>query len=464
MNNKILDENVKNVHFIGIGGISMSGLAEILHHNGLAVTGSDWEASDITDNLSELGIKIFIGHDEANISAEHDLVVYTAAVKPDNPELYAARKNNIPAMERAKLLGLIIGGYKHSVGVAGMHGKTSTTAIISDVLLTAGLDPTISVGGFMESVNCNYRIGDSQFLVAEACEYSDSFLHFHPFVGVILNIDSDHLDYFGTMDNIVASFCKYAKNIPAEGSLVIHGDTLYIDKVLDGLTCNVITYGRQGSDFEAANISYNEDGYPNFDIICKGVKMGNVSLKLRGTHNIDNALAATAVAAALALPVDDILKGLESASGVKRRYEHKGSFNGITVIDDYAHHPEEIKPNLSAAAKGPFKRIICAFQSHTYSRTQNLLHEFSTAFDYCHTVLVLPVYASREVFAGHKENPIAKELSERINKNGIRSHYMESFESAANWIKKHMEKGDLLITMGAGDINKLGEGLLSGEY
>ncbi|MCL2398252.1 MAG: UDP-N-acetylmuramate--L-alanine ligase [Defluviitaleaceae bacterium] len=456
-----LGKGIKNVHFIGIGGISMSGLAEILHREGYTVSGSDWMASDITKHLSGLGIKFKLGNDAAHITEDIDLVIHTAAVKPDNPELSVSRSKNIPIIDRAKLLGIIMEGYKYSVAVAGVHGKTTTTAIISEVLMAAQLDPTISIGGFIESLGSNFRIGNSPYLVLEACEYFDSFLQFYPNIGVILNIDSDHLDYFGSLERLMDSFHRYAKNIPKEGTLVIHKNTEFFDDVTSGLECNIITYGTSSAHFWAKDIRYDSHGMPTFYIMNGTEPLAEVTLQLRGTHNIDNSLAAIAVASALNIPINSIIKGLSQATGAKRRFEHKGTFKGMTVVDDYAHHPTEIKASLSAAANGTYKRIICAFQSHTYTRTQNLLAEFAASFEYSDIVLILPIYAAREVSTGPYPNYLAELLTDGIQKHGKTARFMENFEAAAQWLEDNAQPDDLLITMGAGDIHVLGENLIS---
>jgi len=370
-------------------------------------------------------------------------------------------------MDRAKLLGIIIEGYKYSIAVAGVHGKTTTTAIIAEMLLAANLDPTISIGGFMEAIGSNFRIGNSPYFVLEACEYFDSFLQFFPQIGIILNIDSDHLDYFVTLDRLVDSFHRFGLNIPADGTLIIHSKTPFLKEVIKDLPCNIITYGaseKESARFWARNISYDEIGLPTFHIMDGEKAVAKVSLNLHGTHNIDNALAAAAVASVLQIPAVTMSKGLSQASGTKRRFEHKGSFKDITIVDDYAHHPTEIKASLAAAANGTYKRIICAFQSHTYSRTQNLLEDFSAAFDQADIVLVLPIYAAREISIGPYPNYLAERLAEGISNNGKEAYFADGFQAAADWLKENTRLGDLLITMGAGDIHILGEGLISGEF
>nr|AGS53434.1 UDP-N-acetylmuramate--alanine ligase [uncultured bacterium contig00025] len=468
MKKNILGEHVRRVHFIGIGGVSMSGLAEILLAEGYAVTGSDWNASDITRALARKGITVFPGNDAAYITDGIDLVVYTAAVKPDNTELLMARKKNIPTMVRAKLLGLIMKDYKYTVAVSGTHGKTTTTAVLAEVLLRAGLDPTVQIGGYMETIGGNYRVGSSQYFVLEACEYFDSFLQFYPYVGLILNVDSDHLDYFGTMERLTDSFRKFARTISGDGALVINADVPRLEYITEGLRCRVLTYGadssrRNASHFSARGLRYDNDGLPSFTIMNGACEVADVTLRLRGKHNVNNALAVAAAAHALDIPADSLKNGLSTAIGAKRRFEHKGVHkNGAAVIDDYAHHPTEIKATLAAANNGLYKRIICAFQSHTYTRTQILLDDFAGAFTDCDIVLILPVYAARDAFAeSESSGHLAELLTERIRGNGRDAHYFENFDAAREWLTEHARGGDLLITMGAGDIHVLGEKFLS---
>jgi len=466
MHKKInLDEDIQNgsikhIHFIGIGGISMSGLAEILFRDGYVISGSDWTASDITRHLESLGIEFRLGNDADHITDNIDLVVHTAAVKPSNPEFIAAKQKKIPIIDRAKLLGLIMEGYPHSIAVSGVHGKTTTTAIIAETLLAANLDPTISIGGFMEAIGSNFRVGDSSYLVAEACEYFDSFLQFHPKIGVILNIESDHLDYFGTFDRMIDSFHRFAQNISKDGALVIHQGIPCLNDVTKDLSCEIITYGTSDARFWARDIRYNKQGLPSFYIMDGQNTVADITLKLRGTHNIDNSLAAAAVAAALNIPAEAMIKGISHASGTKRRFEYKGVFNEATIVDDYAHHPTEIKTNLAAATQGTYKRIICAFQPHTYTRTQHLMEDFAAAFDHADIVLILPIYAAREIAIGPSPNYLAELLTKQIGDKGKEVYFMDGFKPATDWIKKYIRPGDVLITMGAGDINLLGEGLL----
>ncbi|MCL1998348.1 MAG: UDP-N-acetylmuramate--L-alanine ligase [Turicibacter sp.] len=451
----------KQIHFIGIGGISMSGLAELLHKNGHIVSGSDWAKSDITAYLESIGITVKIGNKPDYITKNIDLVVYTAAVKPDNPEFAQAVKQNIPTINRAELLGLIMQNYQHTVAVAGVHGKTTTTSIVAKILLAADCNPTISIGGLMDmgETTSNLHIGGSKYLVLEACEYFDSFLQLFPQIGIILNIDADHLDYFKTLDGLVDSFVKFAQNIAKKGTLIIHAQNPYLKDITEGLECDVILYDlKRTKGLWARNIRYSK-GKPIFSIMHNEEELAEVTLNLYGEHNIENVLAAAAAALSLGLPISKIQKGLSGAVSPKRRFEYKGAVNGVAIIDDYAHHPTEMQASLKTAKQLGYKRIICAFQSHTYSRTANLLEEFARSFENADIVLVLPIYAARETEPG-LPNSLAKKLTKQIQALG-KEAYFGDFDFAAEWIKKNSKAEDLLITMGAGDVHILGERFLN---
>jgi UDP-N-acetylmuramate--alanine ligase len=467
-----LGKGIERVHFIGIGGISMSGLAEILHSDGFEVSGSDAVESDITLRLRKSGIGVAIGNKAENIPHDVDIAVYTAAVHADNPEYIAAKNLGIPVIDRARLLGMITEGYPYTVCVSGTHGKTGTTALVSEIFLAAGLDPTISIGGYMAE-GYNYRIGESGYFIMEACEYFDSFLQWRPHVGVILNIDNDHMDFFGSMDRLYASFGQFAKNIKQGGSLVIYENTAGFEDIIKGLNCNIIAYGigkeapdaaRRCKRLYAENIQFDVLGRPSFDILMDGIFVAYVKLPLTGKHQVLNALASTAAGIALGVSAEEIKSGVNFARGVKRRFEYKGDFNGADVVDDYAHHPTEIKANLSAAKDSRRcggGRVICAFQPHTYSRTRNLLNEFSAAFDDADTVLMLPVYASREKDPGDISS---MDLVERLRLKNIQTQYAPGFDEAVHWLEKELAPGDLLITMGAGDVYLVGERLLHTDF
>lgn len=454
-----LSNNNQHIHFIGIGGISMSGLAEILNYEGFTITGSDIKESGITDSLRAQGIKVSIGQKAENIEDGTDLVVYTAAVKHDNPEMLAAEAKGITVIERATLLGAIMDRYKNSIAVSGTHGKTTTTSMISEIIMAAKLDPTITVGGILQSINGNIRLGSSDYFIAEACEYFDSFLHFKPYVGVILTVDADHLDYFKNLENIRHSFHKFAGNIADNGTLVINTAVDNYKELTDGIKAKVVTYSSTDSnaDISATNLTVTEKGAYHFDIVRNGKPECHVALKVPGKHNVDNALAAFAAAKAFDVDNSAIVAGLESYTGTDRRFQYKGKFNGVTVIDDYAHHPTEIKATLAAAKNIEKNKLWCIFQPHTYSRTYNLINEFSTAFENADKIIVADIYAAREKDTGLINS---KQLAEHIRASGKDAEYVGDFEAIKDYVRKNCSEGDLLITMGAGDVYLIGEALV----
>lgn len=457
--NKNLEHFYKKIYFIGIGGISMSGLAEILKNRGVFVCGSDMKHSDTTDHLVSLGIPVFIGHKKENISDDIDLVIYTAAVKEDNPELLAAKEKKIKIIDRAELLGKIMAGYEKSIAVAGTHGKTTTTSMVSEILLHANADPTISVGGILPSIGGNTKIGNSNYFVAEACEYFDSFLKFNPFIGIILNMEADHLDYFKDFSHIQNSFHSFAHKIPKEGTLIIHSKIKDLDKIIKDLDCNVLTIGLKNdtADWKAENIIHEENGKNSFDAVYQGESKGRIHLHIPGEHNITNALCACAAAFTLGIDMQYIIEGLDNYKGTARRFQYKGTKNGFTVIDDYAHHPTEIKATLEAASKVKHHHIWCVFQPHTYSRTYNFLNEFGDAFQNADTIILTDIYAAREKDTGLIHS---KDLLEKIKSHGKNVIYIKEFDSIKQYILDHCQKDDLIITMGAGDVYLIGESIL----
>jgi UDP-N-acetylmuramate--alanine ligase len=453
MREKINLNGAKNVHFIGIGGISMSGLAEILFRDGFNVSGSDDVETEITKRLAELGVAVAIPNAAENINEGIDLVVYTAAIKPNNPEFVAAKSLEIKMMERAAFIGVLLEKYD-AICIAGSHGKTTTTSLVAEVALAAGLDPTIQIGGHMNAGGLNYRVGDSACFVLESCEYSNSFHHWQPQIGIILNIDADHLDFFGSMENLIGAFGKFARNIRSNGALVIQAGVQGFEEITAGLSCEVITFG-QGR-FWANNIAYNE-GKPSFDVMDAENFLARVDLKLPGEYNMLNALACFAAASRMGISAETVASALGKASGTKRRFEYKGMYNGIKIIDDYAHHPTEIMACLKAARQSFDGKIYCLFQPHTYTRTRNLLHEFSQSFIDADCTILLPIYAAREPF----DATISSEkLVELIKSNENNAIFVENFVEASNFIKENLRTGDILITMGAGDVYEVGENLL----
>ncbi len=446
------------IYFIGIGGISMSGLAEILLSEGFTVSGSDRAPSDLTRMLEDRGVNVFYGQKKENLTKDIDLVVYTAAIKSDNPELLAAHKLNIPMLTRAELLGQMMKNYETPVAVSGTHGKTTTTSMISQILLSAEADPTLSIGGIYRPIGGNIRVGASELFVTEACEYTNSFLSFFPKIGIILNIEEDHLDFFKDLADIRNSFHRFAQLLPADGTLIINGDIERCEELTEGLSCKVITYGlSSGSDYSASQVTYDESGFPSFILSRQNGGERKFSLRVHGDHNILNALAAIALADLLGLSDEVIHAGLAAFTGTDRRFEYKGQVNGVNIIDDYAHHPTEIRATLSAAAQYPHRRLWCVFQPHTYTRTKAFLEEFASALSLADEIILADIYAARE-----KDTlGISSEtLQEKIRSLGHSCHYFPTFEAIENYLLKNCTKDDLLITMGAGDVVKVGENLL----
>ncbi len=450
--------NPIKIYFIGIGGISMSGLAEILQTEGFQISGSDRAPSDLTHMLEERGVKVFYGQREENLTAELDLVVYTAAIKSDNPELLAANKLGIPTLTRAELLGQMMKNYKTPIAISGTHGKTTTTSMLSQILLSADMDPTLSIGGIYKPIGGNIRVGASDIFVTEACEYTNSFLHFFPKIGVILNIEEDHLDFFKDLADIRHSFHRFAELLPADGTLILNGGIKDYQEITEGLSCRVITYGFSPEfDYSASDITFDESGFPSFLLKQKDRGERRFSLHVHGEHNILNAIAAIAVADRLSLSNKDIGEGLSSFDGTDRRFEYKGQVNGVNIIDDYAHHPTEIRATLNAAAQYPHKRLWCVFQPHTYSRTKAFMEEFAKALSLADEIVLADIYAAREK---DTLGISSQTLQEKIRSLGHSCHYFPSFDAIENFLMKNCTKDDLLITMGAGDVVKVGENLL----
>ncbi|MCR5837376.1 MAG: UDP-N-acetylmuramate--L-alanine ligase [Lachnospiraceae bacterium] len=446
------------LHFTGIGGISMSALAEIMLSKGFTITGSDNKASEITEHLESLGARISIGQVAENVDDDVEVLIYTAAVKEDNPELIAAKEKNIPLLSRAEFLGQMMRNYNTAIGVSGTHGKTTTTTLLSQIMIEAGLDPTILVGGIMPTIGGNTRIGASGNMITEACEYTNSFLSFAPSIGIILNVAEDHLDFFKDLNDIRNSFRKYAELLPADGCLVINGDIEDVDFFTKDLPCKVIKVGDGDSnDYSASNITYDEFAHPSFDLVSKGEIIGHIDLHVTGKHNVYNSLAAIAASVFMGIDLDTIRKGLFETSGAQRRFQLKGKIGGITVIDDYAHHPDEINVTINTIEKYPHNNTYLVFQPHTYTRTHALLDEFAKALSRVDNVILAEIYAARE------KNTLgisSKDLMNKINELGGNATYFPSFDEIENFLLEKCIDGDLVITMGAGDVYKIGEKLI----
>ncbi len=447
------------LHFTGIGGISMSGLAEIMLSRGFTVTGSDIRPSEITAHLEKLGAAVFYSQTAENVGDDVAVLIYTAAVKQDNPELAAAREKNIPMLSRAEFLGQIMKNYPMSIGVSGTHGKTTTTSMISQILLAADADPTILVGGIMPVIKGNTRIGHSDYIITESCEYTNSFLSFPPKIGIILNVAADHLDFFKDLDDIRHSFKTYASLIPEDGALIINSDIADIEYFTKDLRCRVITVGSnpEKSDYSAVNITYDAYARGSYDLMVNGKIQTRVKLSVTGQHNIFNSLASIATAHLLGFSDDVILKGLEQYTGTDRRFQYKGTFQNATVIDDYAHHPDEIRATIETAKLCPHKKMWVVFQPHTYTRTKALMNEFAQELSKADAVILADIYAARE------KNTLgisSADLMEKIKTLGTETYYFPSFLEIENFLRKNCSSEDLLITMGAGDVVKIGDDLL----
>ena len=447
-----------HIHFIGIGGISMSGLAELLLDRGFSVSGSDRSASELTEHLEALGAKIAYGQKKENISPDITAVVMTAAISESNPELMRARELGLPVITRAQLLGQVMQSYEMPVAIAGTHGKTTTTSMLSEVMLLAGLDPTLSIGGILPSIGGNFKIGGDKYFVTEACEYTNSYHSFFPKAEIILNIDADHLDFFKDLSDIRRSFSHFTTLLPEDGLLVINGDMENAREIYEDCRGLVITFGlSEECNYSAADIEFDEMARPSFTLLKDKKPCGRYKLGVTGIHNVSNALSVIALCDRLQIDEAMVRRALESFTGTNRRFEKKGSFNGVTVIDDYAHHPTEIAATLKAAHAYPHKKLWCIFQPHTYSRTKALLPEFAEALSLADACILADIYAARETDTLGMSSAL---LSDLISQKGTESHYFGDFREIEEFCKKNCSTGDVLITMGAGDVYKIGENLI----
>ena len=448
-----------SIHFMGIGGISMSGLAEILMEEGFTVTGSDAKESELTKHLEALGAKVMIGQCAENIDADNtDVVVYTAAISESNPEYVAAKEAGLPMLTRAQLLGQIMDNYQNSVAVAGTHGKTTTTSMLSEIFLQAKKDPTITVGGILESIGGNIRVGKSEIFLSEACEYTNSFLNFRPRYSLILNIEEDHMDFFKDLADIRHSFRLFAQNTKADGITLINHDICNYEEIVKDLPQQIITYGLDDkADYYAEDIRFDEKACGQFTLMHKGRAIAEIALSVPGKHNISNAVAAAALCISLGIDTESIVKGLQQFGGADRRFQLKGSFDGVTVIDDYAHHPTEIRATLTAAQNYPHNRLIVCFQPHTYSRTKAFLNDFAKALSVADTVVLADIYAAREK---NTYNISSEDILKQLQECGTESYYFPTFEEIEKFLQKKCMHGDLLITMGAGNVVEIGEKLV----
>ena len=453
-------ENVRHVHCIGIGGIGLSAIAEILLHKGLVVSGSDSNESEITDRLIEKGVTVYLGHREKNIAGA-DLVIYSAAVPPNNPELRAANAKGLAVVTRAEALGELMRNATHSIAVAGAHGKTTTTSMISLILRNAGKAPTILVGGNLTEIGGNVAVGAPDYFITEACEYMDSFLALCPKYAVILNIDSDHLDYFKDIDHIVRSFESFANLVPDDGAVFAYDANPFVSSILKDLTKPCITFGfHEKCNYRADNIEFDREGFPAFSIEANGKKICRVRLHIPGEHNIANALAAFACAITMGIDADVIVDTLEGYSGTQRRFDIQGyTTGGVKIVDDYAHHPAEIAATIKAARKVPHERMWVLFQPHTYTRTLALHDDFAEALEMADRVVLAEIYAAREK---NTQNVTSRSILAKMKEKnpGKEAWYIETFDEIADFVLAYAEPGDLVITMGAGDIYRVGDAIL----
>lgn len=448
----------KNVHMIGIGGVSMSGIAAILTNWGFKVTGSDWAKSDTTDKLNSMGIHVTIGHNLEDIS-KSDVVVYSAAIKSDDPEMLEAQRLNIPTIERADFLGEITKCFEDTICISGTHGKTTTTSMVSLCFLEALKDPSIQVGAFLNSINGNYKVGNSEHFIIEACEYVESFLKFSPKAEIILNIDNDHLDYFKTFDNIKNAFIKYVKLLPENGLLVINGDDANCLDLPKYTNANVLTYGinNKNVSFYADNINFDNDGFAEFDVFKNKEFFTKIKLSVPGTHNILNSLACIALCDFYNISNENLKTALKKFTGAHRRFEFKGKINGASIYDDYAHHPTEIIATSTSVQGKIHSNSWVVFQPHTYSRTQSLLDDFAQALLNFDNIIVLDIYAAREV---NTYNISSKDLVNKIVSLGKAARYIPNFDDCVSFLKNNVKENDIVLTLGAGTVTEIGPMLL----
>ena len=444
----------RRAHLPGIGGVSMAPLAEVLHGAGMVITGSDMRESAAVEHLRSLGIPVHIGHRAENLG-QAELVIRTAAVHDDNPEIAAAHAAGVPVFERAQAWGAIMRGYKHALCISGTHGKTTTTSMCTHIIMAAGLDPTVMIGGTLPLLGAGHRVGKGDTIILESCEYCNSFLSFFPTVAVILNIEADHLDFFKDLEDVEKSFRAFADLVPEGGRIIANRDDENTMRTLAGEERPVTTFGLAEGDIHAADLTWNK-GLPTFDVVCRDQVYAHVSLSVPGLHNVKNALAAAASAMALGVPGEAVERGLAQFRGAGRRFEHKGTYHGAQVYDDYAHHPGELKALLDTARTLGYERVICAFQPHTYTRTKALFDDFVEVLKQPDITLLAEIFAARET------NDIgisSRDLAERIPG----AKYCATLPEVTDALRALARPGDLILTVGAGDIYTAGEALVQGR-
>lgn len=454
------EKKYKHVHFIGIGGISMSGLAEILNKYGYKVTGSDSKQSDTTDKLKSHGIDVIIGQKKENIRGA-DLIIYTDAISLDNEELAQAIKTKVDLIDRASFLGALMENYKVSIAISGTHGKTTTTSMVAEIIKNLPTEPTIIVGGKLDDINGNVLVGKEEMILTEACEYKANVLKYFPTTALVLNIDEDHLDYFDNIDHIINTFKGYGDNLGKDDKLILNIDDENTRNLLERDNTQIITIAvDRYADYRAKNIEFNDLGYPQYDLYYKDKYIDKVFLSIMGVHNVYNSLGAIAAAHENNISFKEAIDGIHNYHGVHRRLEYKGNYKGALVMDDYAHHPTEIKASLNALRKGCKKNLYCIFQPHTYTRTKLLLDSFSKSFSQTDYTIITDIYAAREKDYGDIHS---KTLVDAINNNGNSAFYMETFDEIVKFLQDNLRPNDMVVTMGAGDVYKIGQMLLNSQ-
>jgi UDP-N-acetylmuramate--alanine ligase len=453
---------IQRIHFVGIGGIGMSGIAEVLLNLGYKVSGSDLKPSAMTQRLATMGAKTFEGHKAENVDGA-EVVVISSAIAPDNPEVEAARMQHIPVIPRAEMLAELM-RLKYGIAIAGMHGKTTTTSMVAAVLAAGGLDPTVVVGGRVDAMGSNARLGKSHYLVAEADESDRSFLKLSPILSVITNLDREHMDCYRDMEDVEQTFLKFIDRLPFYGMVVACNDNEQLRNLLPMAQRRIVTYGmREGSDFLVGRVRCGQGGKDrvvlnSFHVSYRGQELGEFHLRVPGEHNVRNATAAIAVGIGLDIPADSIRQGLDRFNGVDRRFQLRGRADGVTVIDDYGHHPTEIRATLLAARQCGYGKVHVIFQPHRYSRTQLLWEDFSTAFCDADSVLVLDIYAATErPIAGVNSEALADRITDT---RGQGARYIKSFADAASQVTQLAQSGDMILTLGAGSVSQLGPQVL----
>jgi len=448
----IRDFKGKRAHMIGIGGSSMSGLAGMLKKAGVAVTGSDGTASYMTKMLQEQGIEVHIGHDARNVHGA-DLIVYSAAISAENPERAEAAKLGIPQMERATLLGQLMEGYNHAINVCGTHGKTTTTSMIAEVLLDAGLDPTVHIGGQLDYIGGSTRVGSHETFVVEACEFNASFLQFHPTIAVVTNIEEDHLDFYKDLDDICRAFDRFFALLPEHGVCVGNGDDPCVVKAMEKLPVKTVTYGMsENCQWRPMNLVYNETGCAGFDFAFEGKPLAHVQLQVPGEFNVMHALSTMAACAEVGADPEVVAKSLEGFAAPHRRFELTGTVCGVKLYTDYGHNPAEMHSALENASHQPHGRLFAVMQPHTYSRVKTLFKDYIHCCDLADEILVTDIFAAREKDPGDIH---ATMLVDAMKKEGLPVHYTPTFDDAERFLRQSWQPGDLVITMSCGDIHLL---------